>query len=62
MLLLFSCIEMVIIRATKGCQHHDSRLHIGEYSDGRGGIFFLFWAYRKNEFVRKDGEIPCLQL
>ena len=53
---------MVIIRATKGCQHHDSRLHIGEYSDGRGGIFFLFWAYRKNEFVRKDGEIPCLQL
>jgi len=24
-----SCIEMVIIRATKGCQHHDSRLHIG---------------------------------
>jgi len=24
-----SCMEMVIIRATKGCQHHDSRLHIG---------------------------------
>ena len=52
---------MVIIRATKGCQHHDSRLHIGEYSDGRGDVF-LVWAYRKNEFVRKDGEIPCLQL
>ena len=25
-----SCMEMVIIRATKGCQHHDSRLHIGK--------------------------------
>jgi len=24
-----SCMEMVIIRATIGCQHHDSRLHIG---------------------------------
>ena len=22
---------MVIIRATKGCQHHDSRLHIGKF-------------------------------
>ena len=29
-LLHCSCMEMVIIRATKGCQHHDSRLHIGK--------------------------------
>lgn len=26
----YSCMEMVIIRATIGCQHHDSRLHIGK--------------------------------
>lgn len=66
------CMEMVIIRATVGCQHHDSRLHIGtricvqcphERDTSRhGGRKHTTSKHSQKTLLGGDGSVDCAML
>ena len=40
----FGCMELVVIKASAGCHHHDQRLHIGEFIKLKMHLLLAYFA------------------